>query len=255
MRKGLLLALCWMLPGQLFASELLRIEAGQFRPQFSVGQSDIRVHAFELTKHAVTNAQYLAFVQQHPHWRRDQIAPLFADEAYLSHWESGLILGNKAPAQAPVTNVSWFAARAYCKAKAQRLPTMAEWEWAALADEQAAQAADPRAFNARILDWYSRPTRLPLPPVGSVEKNYWGLWDMHGLVWEWVEDFNALMLTGESRQDASGADAQLFCAAGSVGSGDPANYAAFMRYAMRGSAKARYAMQNMGFRCARDIQD
>jgi formylglycine-generating enzyme required for sulfatase activity len=91
--------------------------------------------------------------------------------------------------------------------------------------------------------------------VGYSFKNYWGVWDMHGLVWEWVADFNAQMTTGASRKDAGGLDRQLFCAAGSIGSTDPNDYASFMRYAMRGSVKARYAIQNMGFRCARDAAE
>jgi formylglycine-generating enzyme required for sulfatase activity len=113
--------------------------------------------------------------------------------------------------------------------------------------------ADRAAFHQKILQWYSRPSRLPLANRGHSFRNVWGAWDMHGLVWEWVSDYNALMICGESRQDAAGVDRQLFCAAGTLGSANPSDYAAFMRYAMRSSVKARYAIQNMGFRCAKDL--
>ncbi len=247
-----------LLMGMLLAApaaggEMRTVAGGGFLPQYSASKAPVMVSAFALAGHAVTNGEFLGFLKQQPQWRRDRIVPLFADEAYLSHWADANHPGDLAPMDAPVTNVSWFAARAYCAFKGWRLPTMNEWEWAASAGEDAPAPPDVGAFNRKILNWYAKPTRLPLDPVGSVARNYWGLWDMHGLIWEWVEDFNALMLTGESRQDAGGLDRQLFCAAGSIGSADPSDYAAYMRYAMRSSVKARYAMQNMGFRCARDI--
>jgi formylglycine-generating enzyme required for sulfatase activity len=61
-------------------------------------------------------------------------------------------------------------------------------------------------------------------------------------------------MTGESRSDLA-LDRNLFCAAGAVGATDLMNYAAFMRYAFRGSIKANYAMRNLGFRCAKDTKE
>ena len=234
------------------AGEMVLLPAGQYRPQYGSAAQKVDVASFWLDIHPVINGEFLAFVRGVPKWRRATVPPLFADESYLSHWEGDLIPGALAPAEAPVTNVSWFAAKAYCANQRKRLPTMDEWERAAATGIDQPIPADRDAFNRRILDWYSEPTRLPLPAVGYSFANHWGVWDLHGLVWEWVSDFNALMTTGASRKDAGGLDRQLFCAAGSVGSADPGDYAAFMRYAMRGSVKARYAIQNMGFRCARD---
>ena len=256
MKTGLLIATIWATALSAGASgEFVPIPAGQYQPQYGTRGTLTEVAAFELARYPVTNAEFLEFVSRHPQWRREGVPSLFADEAYLSHWAGNLELGTLAPAQAPVTNVSWFSARAYCAAQSQRLPLMDEWERAAAAGFDTPLPADTKAFNKRILEWYSRPTHLPLPEVGHSAKNYWGIWDLHGLVWEWVEDFNALMMTGASRKDAAGLDRALFCAAGSVGTVDPGDYAAFMRYAMRGSMKANYAVQNMGFRCARDSQE
>ena len=70
-------------------------------------------------------------------------------------------------------------------------------------------------------------------------------------MWEWVEDFNAVLTTGESRKDSS-LDRSLFCAGGAIGAADPNDYAAFMRYALRGSVEADHALRNLGFRCAKD---
>jgi len=55
--------------------------------------------------------------------------------------------------------------------------------------------------------------------------------------------------TGESRGDSS-LDQNLFCGSGAAGAVDPSDYAAFMRFAFRGSLKAVYTQANLGFRCA-----
>ncbi len=233
---------------------MLAVTAGSYVPLYGDKTRPVGVDAFYMDEYPVTNEEYLAFVNDHPRWRRSKVAPLFADEGYLAHWQADLVAGEQAPEKAPVTNVSWFAAKAYCEAGGKRLPTLDEWEYAARASEDNRDAASRPGFNRLILDWYGKPTRLPLPEVGYSFRNAWGLWDMHGLVWEWVMDFNAVVMTGESRKDAGGLDPQLFCAAGALGTVDPADYAAFMRYAMRGSVQARYSVQNMGFRCARDIE-
>ncbi|MNL63509.1 Formylglycine-generating sulfatase enzyme [compost metagenome] len=76
---------------------------------------------------------------------------------------------------------------------------------------------------------------------------------MHGLVWEWTSDFNSIFLSGESRKDKS-SDQNLFCGSASVNAADLMDYAAFMRYAFRGSLKAQYSTRNLGFRCASTIK-
>ena len=72
-------------------------------------------------------------------------------------------------------------------------------------------------------------------------------------MWEWVSDWNSVLLTGESRVDA-GIERQLYCAGAAAGAADPSDYAAFLRFAMRASLKATYAVGNLGFRCAYDAE-
>ncbi len=208
-------------------------------------QGIVSVEAFEMDVTPVTNRDYLDFVIANPEWRRSQIKRVFADDSYLAHWEDDLTPGPDAPADSPVVRVSWFAARAYAKAQHKRLPTLAEWEL----------AARPDVSNtvARILAWYGKPVRGVMPEVRSTFVNPYGLWDMHGLVWEWVEDFNTALVTGESRADA-GLERNLFCGSGTIGAASFEDYAAFMRYAFRSSLQARYTVPNLGFRCARSLK-
>jgi formylglycine-generating enzyme required for sulfatase activity len=232
--------------------DMAHVPGGPLVPLYGSRAEPVRVEPFDLDVRPVTNGEFFRFVAARPEWQRGRVPALFADEGYLRHWDGALRLGALAPVRSPVTNVSWFAARAYCEAAGKRLPTLYEWELAARASEDDPDAAEDERFTRRILTWYGRPSQLPLPEVGQVFRNHWGVWDLHGLVWEWVLDFNAVMMTGASRKDGSGLDPELFCAAGSLGSSTPGDYAAFMRYAMRASVQARYAVRNLGFRCARD---
>ena len=233
-------------------TRLVPIEAGFYRPMFPGKDQpeQVAVAAFLLEEHAVTNAQFLAFVQRQAGWRRSRVKTVFADATYLRHWRGDLEPGREI-ADCPVTNVSWFAARAYARWLGRRLPSLAEWEYVAGAGVSGPRGTDEPGFHRRILDWYSKPSPDVPAPVGSASRNWFGVADMHGLIWEWVDDFNTALVTGESRGDAA-LERSLFCGAGSLGAAEPADYAAFMRFAFRSSLRASYAVKNTGFRCAVD---
>jgi formylglycine-generating enzyme required for sulfatase activity len=89
--------------------------------------------------------------------------------------------------------------------------------------------------------------------VESTFKNGFGVYDMHGLVWEWVYDFNSV-ITGDDSRSSGALNRQLYCAAGSQNAVNKEDYASFMRFAFRESLKANYTVANLGFRCAMDIK-
>jgi len=228
------------------------VPGGGYRPLFR-GEKDakeIAVAPFLLDERPVTNGEFLTFVRANPKWRRSQVKRLFADERYLAHWGGDLDLG-KADAAQPVTHVSWFAAKSFAAWRGKRLPTTAEWEFAAGSGFTNADGAQDAEFQKAIARWYATPSPDVLPAAGSGRANVFGIRDLHGLVWEWTSDFNSAIVTGDARGD-TGLERSLFCGAGSLGAKDTANFPAFMRFGMRSSLKASYSVQNLGFRCAKD---
>lgn len=232
--------------GSLFAADMVHIDGGSYRPLYLKKDTPlIPVKSFQIDKTPVTNAEFLAFVQQYPQWQRGQVAPRQAEEKYLAHWiKSGQsYVPKKEDLQQPVTYVSWFAAHAYCVAQGKRLPTIDEWEYVGQASETQANGTAEVEYNRTILDWYANGGQQGLRVVGKGKPNYWGVYDMHGMIWEWTEDFNSSLL------NASSANSSLYCGGGANNSTDPSNYAAFMRYGIRTSLQAHYVLKNLGFRC------
>lgn len=233
------------------SGSMVEIRGGGFIPLYGT-MTEVPVEDFKIDVYPVTNRQFLEFVKQNPRWRRSQVKKLFADENYLRDWKSDLSLGEQQLPDSPVTNVSWYAAKNYCECQGKRLPTVDQWEYVAMADKTQPDAREDESYNKFILGWYETPDTFR-NRIGSTFKNYWGVYDLHGLVWEWTMDFNSVLITGESRQDSTGEN-NLFCGAAAIGATDLMNYAAFMRYAFRGSVKANYAIKNLGFRCVSDTE-
>lgn len=227
------------------------VKGGVYIPLYGAEGKSVKVEPFLMDVYPVTNADYLAFVEGNPQWKKSHAKPLFSDKSYLANWKDDA--SYQGLPNAPVTNVSWFAAKKYCECQGKRLPTMDEWEFAAMANENVPDARKVESYNQFILNWYETPKTFK-NPIGQTFKNYWGIYDLHGLVWEWTLDFNSVLISGESRKDVD-KDANLFCGSAAIGASDLMNYAAFMRYAFRGSMKARYSSQNLGFRCAKDIEN
>ena len=232
--------------------KMIVIPKGTYNTFFiSKSRKPIQVASFSLDETAVTNAEFLEFVKANPSWQRSKANKLFVDENYLRHWDSDLAIGGskKEIYNSPVVNVSWFAAQAYCGWKKKRLPTLAEWE---LAGSAAPKNIKYTSVSAYILHWYEKPTLPILPNVKTTYVNNYGLYDMHGLIWEWTFDFNSFIGSADSRNTTSD-DQGLFCAGAAINVKDRDDYAAFLRYSFRGSLKGNYCISSLGFRCAKNI--
>ena len=202
----------------------------------------VTVRPFSIDRSEVTNAAYSSFVDRHPEWAPGRVPADRQNGDYLKHWARGRF--PPGAADLPVTYVTWWAATAYCESTGMRLPTEAEWEFAARGGLASAEfpwgdeAPDPTRAN-----WAG--TNLGAPTrVGSFPPNPYGLYDMAGNVWEFVQD------TWTDRSGASPASAapqdRHVIRGGSYGA-SPIN----LRVRYRDSHPAAGAGPHVGFRCAR----
>lgn len=234
-------------------AEYVAIPAGAFVSVLSGGSAEntsVPVAPFAMRATPVTYREFLAFTASHPEWQPGRVPAVFADASYLHQ------LGDsdnqlQGAVERPVTSVSWFAAQAFCESEGGRLPAWYEWEYVAAADDKHADARRDPAWRAKILSWYSQSSSRPQPLVGGTA-NFYGVRDMHGLIWEWVDDFNALLVSADSRNQGD-PDQLQYCGAGAISLQDRENYAILMRVALLSALAGADTTNNLGFRCARTL--
>ena len=171
-------------------ADMVLIPAGEFQMGSNEGDLDekpvhtVYVDEFYMDKYEVTNAEYKKFVDTNPVWQKDRIDSRFHDGRYLEDWN-----GNNYPqgrANHPVLWVSWYAAMAYAEWANKRLPTEAEWEYAARGGLKGKKYQNGNTITARDANFW--PNVRDTTPVDKYLKNGYELYDMAGNAWEWCLD-------------------------------------------------------------------
>ena len=231
--------------------------AGLFTPE--TPKHTVYLDAFYMDKYPATNAQFKAFLEAQPQWQPDSIPGQYHNGDYLKHWP-----GNNYPPDKgdhPVVFVSWYAAVAYAHWAGKRLPTEAEWEYAArggLAGKEFPWGDDPVDLSRAN---YGQSGLGETTPVGHYPPNGYGLHDLAGNVWEycldeWQADFYASSPTSNpvagnglfSGREFLRVTTRRVIRGGSWG-GAPVN----LRVAYRDSHPPTGAGSHVGFRCARSV--
>lgn len=173
--------------------------------------------------------------------------------------------GKKPLPDEPVTQISWNDAAEYAKWAGKRLPTEAEWEFAArggLEQNIYAWGNELRPNGKAVANWWQGtfPAKntvedgfLKRAPVKSFAPNAFGLFDMSGNVWEWTADwYDANYYENSPKDNPQGASGgtERSMRGGSWMCAE--NFCSNYRVAGRSSATPDSGLNNVGFRCVRD---
>jgi len=184
---------------------------------------EVTVNEFWLGKYEVTQAQFQRF-------RKDYSYQKGEDDL-------------------PAANVTWSDAKGFCEHLGYRLPTEAEWEYAARAGTRTRYSFGDDEHKLGEYAWYFENSGNRAHPVRTRQPNPWGLHDMHGNVWEWVQDCWHDNYDG-APTDGSAWEADQ-CQQRVLRGGSFDSWAVFLRSAFRAWDWAVNRNQNFGFRCAR----
>ncbi|MEO8574120.1 MAG: SUMF1/EgtB/PvdO family nonheme iron enzyme [Pyrinomonadaceae bacterium] len=248
-----------LIPGSSFEMGIDAAMIPKLQTKFNVKRADlfaeetpkhkITLASFYLDRTEVTNGQFKLFIDRHAEWKKAKIAAVYHNGKYLDHWN-----GNDFPAgreNYPVVFVSWYAASAFCQAQGKRLPTEAEWEFAARGglggkdfpwgDEMPDKG---RAnFSGSGL---GAPTK-----VASYPPNGYGLYDVAGNVWEFLADEWSKYSSAGSAENAPIANDFLHVKTRrALRGGSFGGSAVNLRVTYRDSHSPENAVEHVGFRCA-----
>jgi formylglycine-generating enzyme required for sulfatase activity len=196
-------------------------------------------NGFWLDTTEVSNRAFRQFLMAKPQWQKGRIDAALHDGGYLRDWKS-----NDFPAgegERPVVNVSWPAAVAFAAWAGKRLPTEAEWEYAARAGTTTASVG--RHFDAAHANASSK-----LVDVGAAStRNPWGVADVLGNVWAWTASLHQPYpyRATDGREDPNAGGFR------SVRGGSAVNGERFLRAGKRYKLNPKTTNDMVGFRCAR----
>jgi formylglycine-generating enzyme required for sulfatase activity len=204
----------------------------------------ITLSPFSIDKCEVTFAQYDSCV------RSGRCTPAHYDDGACVIWTNDGFKNVRVPLALrhplfPVVCVTWFQAQNYCQYRGSRLPTEAQWEYAAGSGRRATYSwgdAPPSASRC-VLAPANRPEK-----IGAFAANPWGLYDMTGNVWEWTGDRYARDYYSLSPQvDPSGADAGQYRV---IRGGGWYSTGTQLKIRNRHWFEPNFSEASIGFRCA-----
>ena len=250
---------------------MVYIPAGEFEMGSNDAEADndeqpvreVYVDAFYMDETEVTNLQFKEFLLENPRWQKGRVNKQFANNNYLKDWN-----GNNYPqgkANHPVRYVSWYAAMAYAEWADKRLPTEAEWEYAARGGLKGKKYPNGNTITARDANFGKNVGDTT--PVGKYPANGYGLYDMAGNVYEWCLDeydsefYFTFPRNGVARNPLSGANSIEWIldnytqikSSRVLRGGSWSNTAQDVRVASRYHFTPTHSYNYIGFRCARTV--
>jgi len=181
---------------------MLLIPAGSFTIGDSEGRPDETFHAvsigsFYLDKFLVTQELYEKIMGVNPSKRKSKSNPV-----ERTQWTDAVRFCNKCSeldGLTPCYNLETWECN--FEADGYRLPTEAEWEYACRAGSQTQYHFVNSDTELPLYAWFKQNSGGKTHPVGELRPNYWGLYDMHGNVWQWCNDYYSENYYSESPKE------------------------------------------------------
>jgi formylglycine-generating enzyme len=250
--------------------DMILVKGGKFRMGGNVNKDEspiheVRITSFRLGMYEVTVGEFRKFINSTRYKTdadKEGYSYVFDGKFHIKNgvnWECDPAGGKRRPNQEnyPVIHVSWDDAVAYCGWLSQqthkhyRLPTEAEWEYAARGGDRQEPYTYSGSDDLGSVAWYEDNSRWTDHPVGKKKPNSLGIYDMSGNAWEWCQDrYGATYYSESPQQDPVGPLEGVY----RVLRGGSWNYGAIRsRVACRdGSGEANCGYYNCGFRLAAD---
>jgi len=161
--------------------EMVKIPGGRI----TIESSEIVLDPFYMGRYPVTNRQYALYLKANPEAKEPEY---WGDREYNGESQ-------------PVVGVSWDEVRDFAQWTGLALPSEAQWEFACSGGTSTLFYTGDTEEDLARAGWYKSNSGDRLHPVGEKEPNVYGLYDMHGNVWEWTID----KIGGSSRVVRGGA--------------------------------------------------
>ncbi len=237
-------------------ANMIFVPGGTFSMGSNDGESDERpvhkvaVSDFYMDKYEVTNEQFCQFLNE----KNNQVEggvewlEISSDDCKIEQ-RGNQYIPRSGYAGHPVVGVNWYGANAYAEWAGKRLPTEAEWEYAARGGNKSQGYKYSGSNAAGSVAWYADNSGGKNHPVGTRQPNELGLYDMSGNVWEWCADWygNDYYSNSPSANPTGPASG----AARMLRGGSWSSRIHSVRCAYRGYRVPLYRYSSYGFRCVR----
>ena len=211
----------------------------------------VTIDDYSISRYEITNEQYCVFLNKEDissDGRDGRTALIHIGNSHCQiKYTDGEFVPKDGKAKHPVVEVTWNGAQAFCEWTDGRLPTEAEWEYAARGGHKSRKTIYSGSNKVDSVAWYVQNSRDHAHPVGSKKPNELGLYDMSGNVWEWCYDWYD-DYTSEHQTNPEGPKRGNSVA---IRGGSWLYYGSFCRVSNRGSSAPSYAFNHYGFRMVR----